>query len=177
MLAKPGGYISHEFAGSDAVGSLPVPGGHKLVQARKCKACSEILSESNYEKSEAERAQEMREQAVKSERVRAFVKKGADSLASAFMVLFFIALGGMGGGLIVVAALKLASGEYLLAAVGALAGIVLTGFCLRLVILWWSELPAEERASIRASIFSAVDQMLLYLIGVGLLLLLTWLFV
>ena len=66
MLAKPGGYISHELAGTDAVGSIPVPGGHKVVPARKCKQCGEILSESNYEKSQPEIDQERQEQARKS---------------------------------------------------------------------------------------------------------------
>jgi len=139
MLAKPGGYISHELAGTDAMGSVPVPGGHKVVQARKCKACGEILTESNYEKTEGERAQEMHERAVKTAQFQSFVKREADSLASAFMIFVLIALGGVGGGLIVAGALMFALGEYLSAVVVLLFGFVIAAFFWHLVKLWRRE--------------------------------------
>jgi hypothetical protein len=113
MLAKPGGFLSHELAGTDAMGTIPVPGGHKIVPARKCKACGELLSESNYELSDAEK------QAERARSEAAEKKKAAR----------------------------------------------------------WSWLTQEERVPIRVQIYRALDGVLLYLIGVGLLLLLTWLFV
>ena len=90
MLAKPGGYISHELGDTGAMGTVPIPGGHKVVPARKCKPCGEILSESNLEKSPAEVAEERQEQQRRAANMQVAKAVVVETGASLFFALYWV---------------------------------------------------------------------------------------
>jgi len=93
MLAKPSGYISHELGDTGAMGTVPTPGGQRLVQARKCKSCGELLGDSNYEKTAAELAQEQQEKARKAKKLDETVSTAGGLLFLGVICIIVMAFG------------------------------------------------------------------------------------